>query len=85
MPSKASSKHDTIYSHVQYLGCHRMKYNEDAARRTRVYPMIFGIKRNTISWCIRGFGGGDGPPGDILEVVFLTELPFCDGVFGMTC
>ena len=50
MPSKASSRHDTIYSHVQYLGCQRMKYNEDAASMTRVYPMIFGMKRKTALW-----------------------------------
>jgi hypothetical protein len=30
-----------------------MKYNEAAARITRVYPIRFGMKRNTISWLIR--------------------------------
>jgi hypothetical protein len=43
-----------MYSQVQYFGCHRIKYNDDPARRTRVYPMIFGMKRNTMLWLING-------------------------------
>jgi hypothetical protein len=50
MPSKASRRHETMYNHVQYFGCHRIKYKEAAARTTRVYPMIFGINKKTALW-----------------------------------
>jgi hypothetical protein len=59
MPSNASRRHDTIYSQVQYFGCHLIKYKELAANRTRVYPMILGIKRKTTLWFSSGCGVSD--------------------------
>jgi len=32
-----------------------MKYRDDAARITRVYPMRLGMKKNMLSWLIQGF------------------------------
>jgi hypothetical protein len=54
MPSKASSRQDTIYSQVQYFGCHLIKYRELAASKTRVYPMMLGMKRKTTLWFSNG-------------------------------
>ena len=68
MPSNASSKQEMTYNQVQYFGCHLIKYKDDAARITRVYPIIFGINRKMLSWFIRGW---------ILGVVD-SEILVCD-------
>jgi hypothetical protein len=83
MPSNASRRHETIYSHVQYLGCHRIKYNEAAARTTRVYPIIFGINKKTVLW-FRSELDRDATDGPAFP---FAEVPFCvrDGEVAMNC
>lgn len=94
MPSKASRRHDTIYNQVQYLGCHLIKYSEAAARTTRVYPIMFGMKRKTTLWLINGLDDRlpflpsvEGMPFDNESVLPFFEEPFCirDGEFGIMC
>jgi hypothetical protein len=71
-----------MYNQVQYLGCHLIKYNDEAARITRVYPIKFGINKNTTSWFTQGCGGWGFD--DVTIIDFLGD-PFWarDGELGM--